>query len=458
MWQRIASIVSVPFAALAWLFTQLLSPLGMSLGALVLAGLLAWGPWLRPPLSRDFRGTQIPWGFSVGSSVDPFDGREIPRERPATGVGAVLLVAVCAGLATLLVWPGATVWVFGGLLVLSTAACSACLFNHPSLIEFLDAETVQRHELRILFRSHHEDLLTGNSPDRTTDLKDRTTWEEPIGLRAEVLGTAWRYQMFGPWIVVLAGAALLASIQGSWRRRLAIAALWTLASLGCALLVCHRRGLMEYHLARASALEMKDDHLAAGQELEAAAAIVPSLRHTRRYWLAAGRLGYRLEQEGPAVTYFQAHQLLLDDELDAALGVLKPLADSRARVVADLLGEILGRKALWAIVHDQPSAAKKLWNEALEHAPWRYVNWIGMGTAMAMASPHQAQRIEAMLLPKIDQIGDRLVRSDVAAMVGDAYFRDGQFARARQMYELSMSIFSLPKFANTHAQEGMLGM
>ena len=86
------------------------------------------------------------------------------------------------------------------------------------------------------------------------------------------------------------------------------------------------------------------------------------------------------------------------------------------------------------------------------------MNWIGSAIAMTMATPAQAANAEQILVPRFDQIGDRLVRSDVSSMIGDAYFRDGNFEKAREMYEMSMSIFSLPKYVNLNAQEGMLGM
>lgn len=459
MWQHVKKIVAAPCVALAWVLEQLLSRRGLAIGALVLSGVLAWGPWIRPPLSRDFRGTHIPWAVSVGNSIEPFEGREIPRPRLASGVGALLLVGISAGAALVVVWPAAMAWVFGGLLVISTCANAACLFNHPALIEFLDAEARQHGELSTLFRIHHEDLLTGNSLDRVTDMKDRTRRDDSTG-EAGALWSAWRYQMFGPWVVGLAGLSLLTTTPGSWRRRMTIAAVAILVSVICAALVCWRRGVTEYHLSRASALEMEDQYLDAEQALKQALGTFPSMRETRRYWLTVGRLGYRLDKVNPQVTYFRAHQLMLDNELDAALGILQPLAagQEQSRMVHDLMADIITQKALWAIRNANPSAAESLWREAFDYAPWQYVNWIGIGTAMSMTSPHQPERIEEMLMPRLHQVSDRLLRSDVASLIGDAYFRDGQFGKARDMYKLSISIFSLPKYVNAHAQEGMLGM
>jgi len=451
------SIIKAPFAAFSWLVTKLFSQQGLALSGLLLAGVLAWGPWLRPPLSRDFRGTHIPWSVTVGSSLDPFDALETPRFRPLSSVGGTLLILISAGAAVVLVWPSSTVWVFGGLFVVSSAACAAVQFNQPALVEVLNVELVQREEMKRLFAVHHEDLLTGNSPDRTADLKDPKRVKNPIGFGAE---SAWRFQMFGPWLVGLAGVGFLTSISGSWRRRTVIALSGLVVSLACAGLVGGRRGVMQYHLFQAYAFEMNDDYTAASHALQGAVAAFPSLRDTRQYWLTTGRLAYRLDKSNSEVAYFRAHQLMLDKQLDDAVAILQPHANQAdcPRSVRDLMADLISRKAWVAVRKGNPSAAEIQWRQAFTYAPWRHLEWAGVGIAMAMASPHQAERIEEWILPKMVQIGDRFVRADMASLVGDAYFLDGQFVKARQLYEQSRSIFSFPKYVNIHAQEGMLGM
>jgi hypothetical protein len=205
---------------------------------------------------------------------------------------------------------------------------------------------------------------------------------------------------------------------------------------------------------------MQDDSPAALESLEAAVTALPSFQDTRRYWIAAGRIAYRLGHDNHHATYFRAHQLMHHGRYDDSKSVLQTLADEPgiSRVVGDLMAEILSRKAVDAVCDNNPSGAEVVWKETFSYASWRDVNWIGTGFAMAMASPHPADRIDRMMLPRVDQIGDRLVRSDIISLVGDTYFRDGQFDRARDMYQRSMKVFSLPKYVNVHAQEGLLGM
>ena len=456
-------ILAAPFAGLAWLLERALSRRGLAVSILVLMGVLSWGPWLRPPLSRDFRGTHLSWGIVHGSSVDPIGGREIPRLRPFLGIGSILLIALAGSGAAILVWPRLAGWIYAGQLVLVMAAVAACLFNHPALIEYLDAESEQRAELSRLFSANHDDLLTGRSPDRTAELRDPRNRPKNFGYREGQTLAGWRYQMSGPWLFGVTLLAMIIHVKGSWRQRMMLTITVLMIGVAVSTVVCWRRLQAERYLAQAYALERDNEHRQALDACEDAVRVFPDFANTRRYWLQTGRLAFRLGQQNDRELLFRAHQLLRSRNLDAAEGLMAPwlnnnLNDDANFLVRDLMAEILGAQALSAISADRPSAAETKWRTAHELAPWRTVGWVGIGFAMTMVSPQQAAQAEEILMPRLEQIGDRLVRSDVTSMVGDAYFRDGDFSRARELYERSMKTFSLPKYANIHAQEGVLGL
>ncbi len=449
-------ILSAPLAILALVMSLLFSRRVILLVVIAAAGVLAWGPWLRPPLSRDFRGTQLTWNTAASLSDDPLSILESPRDQPLLSIGFVLLVAIAVGGAILLLLPATAPYVFGGLLVLSVSAVASCQFNHPALIEVLEIESEQRRDMRRLFAIQHEDLLTGLSSDRVYDPTDRSDLA-PIGL---IDVSASRFQMFGPWLVGLLGFAFLATTTGAWQQRIKVLFGGLVLCLTAAAIVAWPRGVMQYQLDKAYRQEMNDKYREAQQSLAQALDIFPSLHHTRRFWLASGRLAYRLQENNLQSTFFQAHQLMLDNHVDDAIGILQPPAEQRdcPLVVRDLMSELLGRQALRAIHDANPGTAETRWREAFAMAPWRQGNWLGIGVAMSMASPHQPARIEEWLLTRIEDVGDRLIRADAYAMVGDAYFSQGEFIKARDLYQQSRDTFSLPKYVNIHAQEGMLGL
>jgi tetratricopeptide (TPR) repeat protein len=103
-------------------------------------------------------------------------------------------------------------------------------------------------------------------------------------------------------------------------------------------------------------------------------------------------------------------------------------------------------------------AAEQLWGEAVELAPWIPAYWIGEAVCVLSANPRRVDEVKAQLLPRLDQIGDCFISCDFASILGDAYFDEGEFHAARDMYSNAIEIFQLPKYVNLHAQEGRLGM
>ncbi len=104
------------------------------------------------------------------------------------------------------------------------------------------------------------------------------------------------------------------------------------------------------------------------------------------------------------------------------------------------------------------AAAERAWTASCSFSPSTYDGAIGRGLSIAASNPNRADEIAETIIPQIPRIGDRVLRCDLAAVVGDAYFAAGRFHEARDYYAWSMDIFSLPKLVNTHAQRGLLGL
>jgi hypothetical protein len=124
----------------------------------------------------------------------------------------------------------------------------------------------------------------------------------------------------------------------------------------------------------------------------------------------------------------------------------------------DLLAAAIGRLAVHHTYNNNPSGAATAWSEAAAIAPWAPAYLIAAATARLEAEPHRVTEVQTEMLPCLEQIGDRLVRSDFSSVLADAYFSTGDLKKARDMYNAAMKTFDLPKYVNLHAQKGLLGM
>jgi thioredoxin-like negative regulator of GroEL len=171
-------------------------------------------------------------------------------------------------------------------------------------------------------------------------------------------------------------------------------------------------------------------------------------------------LAYRQDPSSPAARFFIAHQKAVEGQYEEAKAVLAPLVGDGEPSVAkrEMLAEIIGHLAAGQVMVGDFTAAELQWAEASKLAPWMPGHWIAQNTTALVANPGRAEDFEREVMPRLAQVGDRLVTSDVATVLGDAYFNTGDFAKARLMYDRSLDNFHLPKYANLRAQAGRLGM
>jgi hypothetical protein len=441
------------------LVSAMLSNRGLAVTALVACAVLTIAPWMRPAISRDFRAIHIPWSGALSSKFLPEYVAEVPRPWRWDSVAAPILAVTAVGIVAVLLRPGRTRVVFGLLLALSIPAVSAAFWNHPALVEFLDGEVRQRAMIRAVIRQHADDMLSGGAPDRLSILGgDNGSIEE-----FETVHPVWhpyRYSVYGTWLIGLALIGTLVAQNERWPQRLKYAGGWALIGIGFAAAVTWPRWVSEYHWARAEGYEDANQFQAAEASLESAKAAMPQWEFTRRYWQTRGRLAYRQHQQGDFVAFFSASQHMLQMKPDLARAELEPImqATGGTSVQRDLLGEIIGRLACRYIASGDQSASEVAWGEASRVAPWQPAYWIAGTAALLAADPKRAREMEDQLLPRLKQIGDRMVSSDFSSLIADAYFVTGDLERARDMYDRSMDTFDLPKYVNLHAQKGLLGM
>jgi tetratricopeptide (TPR) repeat protein len=432
---------------------------GLALLLLVACAAVIVGPWLRPPISCDFRGIHVPWSEASNASFLPEVVAEVPRPWLWGSVAVPLLFVVAAAVIVVLRYSRWTATAFGVLLALSLPAVAATLWSHPSLIEFFEGELRDRAMLRTVFHQHNEDMVSGGEPDRLSVLRGRNSKADYLSERHALL-LPFRYLVYCPWLLGMALFGVFMAGEGTWLDRIAGVGKWTLAGLLLAMAVTLPRWLAEYHFARAESAENRHQFAAAEEAVERARAAMPRLERTRGYWLTKGRLGYRQGGDNQYVSFFLAHQSLLAGDPRRARATLEISirATAGSNVQQDLLAEIVGQIASDYVSQASYSAAELAWAESADIAPWKSASWIAVNAMVLAADPSQAQAIERQFMPRLTLVGDRMVASDFSSLIGDAYFSTGQFDRARDMYSRAMDRFDLPKYVNLHAQEGRLGM
>lgn len=439
--------------------SAVLSNRGLAILTLLGCAWLCVSPWFRPAMSRDFRGVHIPWSTLAGQPFFPPYSADVPRPWLWGSVGAVVLAAIAVAICLVLARRNNIAMAFGIVLAVSIPAVTAALWNHPGLMEFFESEVRQRTVLREVFRRQSEDLLVGTSPDRLVVHGKKNT---PTAYHLEVhpLMLPLRYSLYGPWLLIVSGLGVVLATQGELRRRLLYGGKWAALGLLLAAAATWPRWVAEYQLAQATTLENANRLAEAEQAVQQAGETMPTLTYGRRHQLISGRLAYRQGVRDERTAFFVAHQHAVVSDYAEARAILTPIIsqDGDDTAAREMLAEVIGRMAAEHIVGGDYTSAELNWAEASRVAPWMQGHWLAQTTTSLAANPKLADQLQGELLAQLDQVGDRLMHSDVASVIGDAYFNVGDFAKARVMYDRSIENFHLPKYANLHAQQGRLGM
>jgi len=124
----------------------------------------------------------------------------------------------------------------------------------------------------------------------------------------------FRYSVYGTWLIGSSIDRPVGGGVGRWSRRLPHAGAWTLVGVGFAVAITWPRWVSEYHWANSETNENANQIAAATESLELARSAMPQFEHTRRYWVARGRLEYRQHRDSDFVAYFKASQHVLQDK------------------------------------------------------------------------------------------------------------------------------------------------
>jgi hypothetical protein len=469
----VSTAAAAPRTALARLHALLnavlewpVSPRGLAVLFLLLFAGLSVSSWLRPPLSPDLSGANLPVRLGVGVPP-PEDVLFAPRRPAPATLGGALLLLVAAGLALVLWRPRRVGLVAGVLLCAALVANAVLVFNSPALIELLDVEQEQRpHMVNVLHTRTDAPPLADKRNDRSRGIPRLDGVVSAAPRQDQEWGglfRGWGYVLYAPYLIWVAAAGVLLGTPGSLARRLGWLTFWGVAGFTLAGAAVSQRVRAEYHWDQARQREARCDYAGARRELAEAVALFPEFGRMHRTWLLAGKLDYRERRVTPEQRFFLAFQYgrhndwtqSLDLLGQAQLGSQHENPAVRQQAARSELG--LGLRHFltrdWAAAHDRCEQAALI-------NPERRDCRLVLALIQHRLDPTNPERVKDLLAPFLDasRNGDRTLRADSLGAVGDAYFEAGHLPAARRWYAESLDVFQMPRSINFRSQKGLGGL
>lgn len=420
---------------------------------LLVAAACATAGWLQPPLSRNIRSVHIPIGIIAHEDYPPEVILHGPRRIPLDSSGMVMVVAIVAGAVVVVLRPNRLGVVAGILLCLSIGLSAATALNHPILTELMDQEFEQRQDMKSALISYSEIAVVRPGAARIRSGPDRNL---PLGPAVR----GFDYLLYGQWLMIWTLAGVLFCARGRLLRRLRVAGTWALAGLLLTTLLCFGRLRAEYYGVQAEHLQVRGDAVGARRAYGEAVASCPDFGRLRRAWLFEGMLDHHEGRQTPKRSFFRAHQLSLNGKSVAALDILQSIPETIAHqpTVRNEIARQLTLRGVKSYQRDDLAAAEQAFRTARKLRPRGFDTAFYLGMIQVRQNPLVPEKVEAHFLPILDALADRVLRADILATIGDAYFEAGRFGEARARYRESFRAFNLPKRINYRAQHGLMGM
>ncbi|MGA2033381.1 MAG: hypothetical protein ABSG68_14080 [Thermoguttaceae bacterium] len=491
----------------AWLLEAAMSWRGLALLFFAWAALLTVSAWVRPPLSRDLRAIDIPLVLVSGAGSDGADLLYGPRHFRWNSGGVILLALIGLGTAATL-WRPRWFGVSCGVLLAAALIVNAtAVLNQPALVQWLTFEDAQKQEITAVLSTLKENALVTPEVDTqkvllTTQRNDESerglatpsenaleppeAGDQSLLLASRINDTAgwgsglaqekgkflfWAYLLYGKWLVVLAAVGVLFGYPRSLARRASILVAWVLVGLLAGALACSARLAGEVCWFRAYVLEQRADAARAEVVLDRSLAVCPQLGLLRRSWLLQGKmdyrrggfspLDYRRQEYSSRQRFWEAHQLAFDRQVLLANHMMQSLRYSRdqARVVRVQSADFFTARGLELLGRGLPAAARDHFDMAdAAGGQTRFDCACFRALVNMQGDPTRAEPVAVDLGEILDHCPNRLLRADIVAVLGDAFFDAGRMPAARKCYAESMDLFNLPKQINLRAQKSLVGM
>jgi hypothetical protein len=461
----VEDLLRLPLTAVSVVAELAMSRRSLALVFMMLAAVLTTVGWLRPPLSPDVRGYQIPLAILHTDQPAPETIFYESRRVAPLSAGGVVLAVVVVGTVVVLAQPRRLGRVAGLLLCVAIGANAEVVLNHPALIELLDFEHEERQQMVDATHSTVRDPLANASNGRVhrvAPLNGRVSVAATEDQERAGLIRGWGYLLYGFWLIPWAAGGILLGTRGSLRRRTACLGLWSLLGLSAACATCSARLVAEFHWFRAKRLETCCDYAAARRSLESAIALVPEFERLERTWLLTGELDHHLGKSTPQEQFFLVQQFTYIKRWPQAIALMRDLLSGAAGdqpAVRHQAARLLTTIGLNFFMQDRRlMAAEDGWRGALEVVPSRHDCAYYLGTLHARLDREHPDLVQAEFGSMRTKLADRVLRAESRATVGDAYFKAGQMMAARWRYAESSQTCTLPKVMNFRAMKGLGGM
>lgn len=326
----------------------------LAVAFLAAAGVLAAACWLRPTFSPDLKSLHLPLRVGSADAPSPEELLHGPRVVRLDSIGVAYLAALAVAVAVAAYRPRHFARAAGALLVLAVAASAVAALNFPALVELLDHEYEQRHQVinTLADRRLFEDSMANRDNSR-------------VGPWAVLLGTeqrgdpgrGWAHLVYGWWLVLWLAAGVLVAVRRPLLGRVGVLAgcLAVGAALGAAACGPRLRGEAEW--STAVRLEGLGDFDAAEAALARSAAHFPELDRLERAWLLAGKIDHQRGRGTPAARSFRVYQLMREKTRPRAVAYAEDLPwvihrtpDHREGVMSPPGGFERGLEAGWGSV------------------------------------------------------------------------------------------------------------
>lgn len=444
-------------------------------------GLLAWGTvflafsvffgWINTPFGGAVRGVKI-------SLVPAFVDLDDPALRPFS-YGAVILAVL---LVTWLTRPGSRVarvlpaW-FGRPLGYHAAVgvMALCLalwfflsvaFVRPELLESLIEQNGELAHIKQFDNAY----IQGNvGVVRTTPLSDDTLWDQ-LGALSAHLGAGFWYAIASGTCLLLGGIRKLRKEADSRRDPP-----WALlGATGVAVvLVLLAGGLVGQSLlgdalvVRADAWAGKGDYPRALVLYRRARNLDHRLAINETFIEKMGRAAYRAGDRGaPEADFYMAHRYRWEYDYPMAVWHMERaigrLETSQRTVTLPAYQEYLEQLLVYwgRTLYDRGryQGAVERWQKAFLLDPDSFELAFFLAHAYYEADGRDQSRAIKLNELLLGRIHDRILRSDIYCNLGEAYYRQKDYAEARIMYERSLDMYNFVKDINYRAQKGMVGL
>jgi hypothetical protein len=460
-------------AALARLQARLLraiegltSSRALAVAFFLLAAIFTLVGWLRPPLSLDLRGIDLPLLPATAGAPSAEETLARPRGFFLSSPGTLLLVLIAAA-AVAVLWRPRWLGLAAGLLLGGALVANALLLcNYPVLIELMDQEQDQRQHMVTLLPTR-ADLppLTRQSGGRIhggVRANGRVSVAPVEDQEWGGLSRGWIYLLYAPYLIYLAAAGVLLANRGTAGRRFAWLGAWLGVGLVLALVVSLPRLHAEWHWSQAKALEATGDYGGARQQVDAAVAAFPQMGRMQRTWLLTGRLDYRQHRATPQERFFRAYQYWHRKEWPQALALVAALPGSQLKdhpAMRHLAARIAAEAGVHYFTQNHLAASEEQALKAHGLVPEDRDARLLLGTLQARIDPKQPERVEAALGPLLDKaLAEQPLRADTLSLLGNAFFVASRIPQAREFYARSLDLFCLPRQVNFRAARGLGGL